>query len=205
MKYDEPASEKSIQKTIRALTEKEYEAVVVDDEKSALEKIKITIPKGSSVMNGASVTLEQIGYTEYLKTADHGWDNLHAKVNQENDRAKRSLLRKQASLSDYYLGSVSALTETGEYIHGSNTGTQLPHIASTSAHLIFVVGTQKIVPDVTAGLDRLRTYILPLEEIHMRTLHGVGTNLNKILITSGEMKLLGRTILFILVKKKLGF
>ncbi len=205
MKYNTLANQKSIDITTAALRAKGIETYVVRTKAEALEQIKHIIPPGASVMNGASVTLEQIGFVDYLKLGTHGWNNLHKPVNAETDPAKRAILRKQAALSDFYLGSVHALVENGEFIVASNTGSQLPHIAFTSPNLIFVVGTHKIVPTLTEGIKRLEEYVVPLEDAHMKKLHGTGTHLNKILISKGESPFLKRRIHFILIQESLGF
>jgi hypothetical protein len=108
-------------------------------------------------------------------------------------------------LSDYYLGSVHALVESGEFIIASNSGSQLPHIVFTSPHLVFVVGAQKIVPSLDVALDRLRNYVIPLEDERMKEVYGAGTKLNKLVTFFGEAPYLNRTIDFVLVKEKLGF
>jgi hypothetical protein len=64
-------------------------------------------------MNGASTTLQQIGYVDYLKEGKHGWNNLHDGILAEKDTAKQAELRKHSVVSDYYVGSVHALTDTG--------------------------------------------------------------------------------------------
>lgn len=205
MQYDMLASEGSVEKTVQALQAKRYTVTVVSDKGEALEQIKKIIPKGASVMNGASVTLEQIGYPEYLAGATHGWVDLHAKVNAENDPAKRNQLRKEATVSDYYLGSVHALTEQGEFVVASNTGSQLPHIVFNSSNLIFVVSTKKIVPNLPSAMERLEEYVVPLENKHMMDKYKVGTQLNKELIVRGESTYSTRKTYFILVKESLGF
>jgi CheY-like chemotaxis protein len=192
-------------KTVSALKAKGYEVVTVKNGAEALEKIKQIIPPGATVMNGSSVTLEQIGYLDYLNSGKHGWNDLHAGVVAEADPAKRTALRKQASLSDYYLGSVHALMENGEFIVASNTGSQLPHIVFTSTNLIFVVSTKKIVADFNAGMKRLEEIVVPLENQHMLEKFGRGTSLNKIVIFKGESPFLGRKIHFILVNEDLGY
>jgi L-lactate utilization protein LutC len=195
----------SVDKLITNLQAKGYETSVVDTGVLALKKIKELVPKGASVMNGSSVTLEQIGFVEYLKSGEHRWNNLHAAIVAEKDPSKQELLRKQALLSDYYLGSVHALAETGEFVVASNTGSQLPHIVFSSTNLIFVVGQQKIVPDLTAALKRLEEYVIPLENQHMLDKYKVGTTLNKLVIFKGESPYTKRKIHFILVKETLGF
>jgi len=205
MKYDSLATDEIIKKTIAGLKERHVETVVVENGAAALEKIKELIPEGASVMNGASKTLEQIGFVEYLKANEHGWNNLHSSIVAETDPAKQALLRKQASLSDYYLGSVHAIAETGEFIIASNTGSQLPHIVFTSANLIFVVGVQKIVPSLADTFKRLEEYVIPLEDKHMQELYGIGTAENKIVIFKNENPMMGRKVNLIFVKEVLGF
>ncbi len=205
MVFNELANNQTVSETAHALQEKGYEVFMVNNGIEALEKIKVIIPEGMPVMNGSSVTLEQIGYIDYLKSDKHKWNDLHAKVTSEPDKDKRSILRKQSSLSDYYLGSVHALTETGDFIVASNTGSQLPHLAFTSQNLVLVVSTKKIVKTLDEGLKRLKEYVVPLEDKHMQDLYKQHTALNKILISNGEAPMIGRKITFILVEENLGF
>ena len=205
MNYETIPSKEIVEKTVAALKERNIEVLILDTKEQALEKIKALIPKGASVMNGSSTTLEQIGFVDYLKSGAHGWSNLHEAILSEKDPAKQSGLRKQAVLSDYYLGSVHALSETGEFVVASNTGSQLPHIVFTSSNLIFVVGTQKIVPTLADAMRRLEDYVVPLEDKHMKELYGMGTMLSKIVIFKYENPMMGRKVTVILVQEKLGF
>jgi L-lactate utilization protein LutC len=205
MDYNKLASKSSLQKVIKAFTEKGYTAIVVKNGKEALVKIKELIPSGASVMNGSSVTLEQIGYSEYLASEKHSWIDFHARIAAENDKAKRAQLRRESVVADYYLGSVHALIENGEFIIASNTGSQLPHVVFTSAHLIFVVSTKKIVPTLEEAMKRLETHVVPLEDKHMQKLYGMGTTLNKVVLFKGENPMNKREILFLLVEENVGF
>jgi len=199
------ASDASLEKTVSSLKEKGYNVLVVENGAKALEKIKTLIPDGASVMNGASITLEKIGYLDYLKSGQHKWMDWHAKVDAENDKAKRSELRKQSALSDYYLGSVHALSEDGQMVIASNTGSQLPHVVFTSPNLIFVIGTQKITANLDEAMKRLEEYVVPLEDVHMKSLYGNGTQVSKIVIFRKENPMMGRKINVLLVKEELGF
>jgi len=199
------ATKEIIQKTVEALSVRNVEALVVESGAEALAKIKELIPKEASVMNGASRTLEQIGFVDYLKSNQHSWNNLHESILAEKDKAKQMALRKQAILSDYYLGSVHALAETGEFVIASNTGSQLPHIVFTSPNLIFVVSTKKIVPALSDAMKRLYEHVVPLEDKSMREKHGVGTTPNKVVIFNGENPMLGRKTRMILVNEDFGF
>jgi len=205
MPYNVLANKESIDKTTAALTAKGYEVIVVKTGQDALAKIKELIPEGVSVMNGSSTTLDQIGFIELLKSGDHKWNNLHAKILEEKDQAKQNELRKQSVLSDYYLGSVHALIETGEFLIASNTGSQLPHIVYTSPNLLFVVSTKKIVPDQNEAMKRIDEHVVPLEDKRMQAAYNMGTTLNKLLHFRGEAAMLGRKIKLILVEEDLGF
>lgn len=205
MDYNKLAGSEVITRTEGRLKKKGYEVMVVASGKEALEKIKELIPKGKSVMNGSSTTLKQIGYFEYLGSGEHGWEDLHARITAEDDKEKRDKLRRESVLADYYLGSVHGLTETGEFVIASNTGSQLPHVVFTSANLIFVVSTKKIVSTVPEAYERLTSYVFPMEDKRMKEQGAKGSNMNKVLLFNGEVKEIGRKITFILVEEDLGF
>ena len=205
MNYETLASKETTDKTIPALAERGVEAVVVNNRTEALEKVQLLIPQGASVMNGSSRTLEEIGFVDYLKSGNHGWNNVHEEILREKDPAKQVVLRKQAVLSDYYLGSVHAVAETGQLVIASNSGSQLPHIVFTSPNLIFVVGLQKLVPSLEAALTRVREYVLPLEDKRMKEVGMGGSAISKLLIFEQEPSFSKRKVQVIFVNEKLGF
>lgn len=205
MEYDSIAPREVIDETIKNLAANGMEGVFVATKEEALEKIKEFIAPGASVMNGASVSLEQIGFVDYLKEGKHGWNNLHDGILVETDPEKKAALRRQAVLSDYYLGSVHALSQTGEFIVASNTGSQLPHIVFTSPNLIFVVGAQKIVPDMAEAANRLQKHVLPLEDARMMEAYQVHTYPSKMLMFKREWAGGGRKVRVIIVGQALGF
>lgn len=205
MKYAIPATQEVMMKTIGALEQRGIDAAVVDMKSEALAKILALIPSGASVMNGSSRTLEEIGFVDYLKSGNHDWRNLHAEILSEKDPAKQAVLRQQAILSDYYLGSVHAVAETGELVIASNSGSQLPHIAFTSPNLILVVGSQKVTPNLAEAVTRVREYVLPLEAERMKKAGMGGSAISKLLIVEREPVFMGRQVRVILVREKLGF
>lgn len=205
MKYKQLASKETVEKVIAALAARNVEAMMVETGAEALAKIKELIPKGASVMNGASVTLEQLGFVDYLKAGEHGWNNLHEGILVEKDPTKQAELRRQALISQYYLGSVHGIAETGEFIVASNTGSQLPHIVYSSQNVILVASTKKITPTLPEAYQRLMEHVIPLEEVHMQQLYGVGTNPSKILTFTKEAEMTGRKVRIIFVNEDLGF
>lgn len=205
MKYASLPSDSVITAVALSVSERNVETHVVATNAEALAKIKEWIPRGASVTNGASRTLEEIGYVQYLKSGAHGWNNLKAAVVAETDLEKQMALRKEAVGADFYLGSVHALTATGEFVIASASGSQLPNIVFTSPNVIFVVGAQKIVPTLNDALERVQKYVLPLEDQRMKSTGAPGSTLAKELIFRREPAYSKRKIRMIIVKEALGF
>ncbi|MCX6751326.1 MAG: lactate utilization protein [Candidatus Nomurabacteria bacterium] len=203
--FDSLASVDTVNKTIESLTKNGFLPEVVATGVDALAKIKELIPASASVMNGSSRTLDEIGFVEYLKNGEHKWNNLHKVILEEKDPAKQLSLRKQSVLSDYYLGSVHSLTENGELVIASNSGSQLPHLAFTSPNIILVIGTQKITSTVDEAIKRLNEYVFPLEDARMKSVGMSGSFISKLLILNREPSFMGRKVHIVLVNEKLGF
>lgn len=204
MDYTKIASDSVIKKTVEALKERNIHAIVVDTKEEAMEEIKKLIPKGASVMNGSSTTLDEIGFVDYLKEGAHGWDNVHADILNEKDKAKQARLRKESVLADYFLGSAHAITEEGQLMIASASGSQIPSYAYTSDNVIWVASANKIVADREAGFKRIEDYVFPLEDKRMQSVGYPGSAIARVLIIEREI-MPNRHLTLILVKEKLGF
>lgn len=194
-----------INNTIKNLTDRGFIGEFVSTKALALERIKELIPKSASIMNGSSRTLEQIGFIEYLKGGEHGWNNLHANILNEKDPELQAKLRRESVLSEFYLGSAHAITELGEILIASNTGSQLPHLVFTSPNIILIVGMQKVVPNLNEAFIRLNDYVYPLEDQRMKTAGMGGSFISKELIIRKEQEFMGRKFHIIFVEEILGF
>lgn len=111
-------------------------------------------------------------------------------------------IRKLAAAPEFMLGSVGAITEDGTLVAASATGSQLGPYAAGAGRLILVVGSQKIVPDLDAGLRRIREVVVPYESAQVRAQMGVDTVLEKVLVIYGEWQP-GRTTV-VLVREPVG-
>ena len=203
--YDTRATSEIIAQTVEGLKARGFNPSIVGTKVDALEKIKELIPQGASVMNGSSTTLDEIGFIEYLKAGEHGWNNVHEAIINEKDPAQQQQLRRNSVTSDFYLGSVHALSETGEMVIASNSGSQLPHLVFTSPNLILVVGAQKITATLADALERLEKHVVPLEDARALKAYGVHTKKNKTVILHGENPMMKRNVHVLIVNEKLGF
>ncbi|MFZ2411899.1 MAG: lactate utilization protein [Candidatus Methanoperedens sp.] len=204
MKYDTLASKDTVEKTMKALKPRGINAEFVDKKEDALNRLKKLIPPGAEVMTGGSTTLDQIGFTDMLKSGKHPWKNLKDKILAEKNPAKQMELRKKSVTSEYFLGSVHAVTGAGEILIANATGSALPSNSFSSDNVIWVVGTQKVVPDLEDGFRRIREYCVPLEDKRMKSIGYPGTTIGKILLFEREINE-NRKVTLIFVNEKLGF
>ncbi len=203
MDYTTLAKDEVLEKIALAADYKNLKTHIVGNKAEALEKVKGLINAGATVMTGSSKTLEEIGFVDLLKSGNHPWKNLKDAILKEGDTAKKNELRNQSVFANYFLGSVHAITEDGELIVGSASGSQIPSYAFTSPNVIWVVGAQKVVPNLEEGLNRLKNYVVPLEDARMKELGQSGTALSEIWIFNKSI--MPRNLNLILVKESLGF
>ena len=122
----------------------------------------------------------------------------------ENDIQKQSKLRKRSASSEWFLGSAHAVTEDGEILVASGTGSQILPYVYISDNVVFVIGTQKIVKDVDEGLKRIHKHGIPPEDAKMKSAGHPGTTLGKILLMLREINE-NRKLRVIFVDDVLGF
>ena len=156
-------------------------------------------------MTGGSTSLDQIGFTELLRSGAHQWKNLKEEIMTEKDPARLRSLRVSATGAEYFVGSAQAVAETGEIVVASATGSQLPAYAFNATNVVWVVGTQKITRSLNDALRRVREYALPMETARMKSQGYPGSMIGKILILEREAPFLGRNLTVIFVNEKLGF
>lgn len=204
MKYDILASKTIIEKTMEALKMRGINAEFVETKDDALNRLKELVPAGSELMTGGSTTLDQIGFSEILIHGEHQWKNLKDEILSEKDATAQMELRKRSVTADYMIGSVHAVVETGEVLVVNASGSSIPAYSFSSDNVIWIVGTQKIVPTIEEGFKRLREYCFPLEDKRMKNLGYPGSVIGKFLLFEKEINP-NRKITLIFVNEKLGF
>jgi len=196
------ASDELIARTAKALEARGIRALIAEDGEEAKRMFFELVPDGSEVFLGASVTLEKLGIKDEINSSGR-FDALKPRMFAMNRETQGKEIRKMGGAPDVAAGSVQAVTEDGQVLIASNTGSQLGPYASGAGNVIWVVGAQKLVRDLDEGLRRIQEYCMPLEEQHMQQLYKMGTRTNKILIVKGEARPNRSTM--IIVKQELGF
>jgi L-lactate utilization protein LutC len=196
------ATDASVRRTATALEANGMAVVRAADAAEAKRAVLALIPAGSEVHHGASQTLDVTGITAAIQGSER-FEPVRPKLATMDRKTQADEMRRLASAPDVMLGSVHAVTETGSLLIASMGGSQLGPYVSGAGRVIFVVGTQKIVPDLEQGLRRIDEYAYPLEDARAQAAYGVHSAVNKVLIINREVTP-GR-ITVVLVDEVLGF
>jgi hypothetical protein len=197
-----PAPTERLERAADALRAHKFTVEILDDAAAARTRVRDLIPERASVFTGASETLRLSGIEEDIN--DSGRYDAIRRRGQTLDRATQlAEIWRLMSAPDFVVGSVHAVTETGSLVIASASGSQLPAYAGGSLHAIWVVGAQKVVPDLTAALRRVEEYSLPLETDRAMRVYGGPSAINRLLILNAELEAGRGTVL--LLREAIGF
>jgi hypothetical protein len=199
-RFKQVADAAKIDRAVTALNKHGFSATVVADGAAAKDAVLALVPAGTEVFTYTSATLDATGLTEALNAAPY--KSLRDKLYALDRNTQGAEMRAIGSAPAFAVGSVHAVTESGELVMASATGSQLPSYAYGAGHVVFVVGAQKIVSNLAEATERIATYTLPLEDTRAQAAYGVNSAINKTLILHGEMP--GR-IDVVIVAEELGF
>ena len=195
------ASKEDLDAVADRLRARNFEALVVDTGEQAKAEVLRRLPDGAEVDSGKSRTLEEIGLFDELMASERV-DMIRRRTLQMDRRTQMREIVKLRATPEYMLGSVQALTRAGQLVVASASGSQIGPYSGGAAHLILVVGSQKIVPDLDAALRRVREHVQPYEDERLREQLGVGTALARVLIMERDF-MPGRTTV-VLVREPVG-
>jgi hypothetical protein len=186
---------------VTALEEHGFSVEVVDDLDAARQSVLGRIPPGSSVMTNTSVTLAETGIADAINDGEQ-YDSARNRMFALDFATQAQEMKAIGGQPDYALGSVHAVTHDGTLVIASASGSQLASYAWGAANVIFVVGAQKLVPDLAAAHERIYQHSLVLEDARAIAAYGQHSSVGKILEIHQELP--GR-IHIVLVRQVVGF
>lgn len=193
--------EQTLAATVVALEEHGFSVAVVDELDAAREAVLALIPQGSSVMTNTSVTLQETGIADAIN--DGGpYDSARNKMFALDFETQMREMKAIGGQPEYALGSVHAVTRDGTLVIASASGSQLASYAWGAANVIFVVGAQKLVPNLEAARERIVEHSLKLEDARAYAAYGQKSYVGKVLEIHQELP--GR-IHVVLIRQSVGF
>ena len=200
--FSAPAPEAELDALAEKLRERNFEVVIVQNGEEAKAEVLNRIPEGARVHSGKSKTLEDAGlFKEFME--NERYDFVRRTTMKLDLRTQRDDIRKLGAAPDVMVNSAHAITESGQIVITSASGSQIGPIASGAGKLILVIGSQKIVPDLDTAFRRIRDYVFPYEDARLREQMGVGTKLTRVLILEQADYSPGRSTV-ILVRQPVG-
>ena len=200
--FADPAPAERLERAAAALTAHGFTVEILDDAAAARARVKDLIPEGSSVFTGASETLRLSGIEEDINASGQ-YRAVRPRVLAMDRATRADDIRRLLASPDVVVGSVAAVTETGSLVVASGSGSQLPSYAGGAARAIWIVGAQKVVPDLSTALRRVEEHALPLESARTQAAYGSPSAVNRLLVLNAELYSGRGTVL--LLREAIGF
>ena len=175
--FAEAADKARIERAVEGLRSRGFSARVVDTPADARKAVNELLPIDEEIFTASSRTLQISGILEDIEESGT-YRSLRRKA-AEMTGADFWELVKLGAAPDVVVGSVHAVTE------------------------VWVVGSQKIVPDLDTAFRRVREHCLPLEDERVREEHGQESAIGKLLVV--EREVMPERCTVVLVRTAIGF
>lgn len=144
-----------INRTIDNLRLNNMDGYFVNSREQLFELLDKLIPLGSTVGHGGSVTLDEVGVTDWLRKREVTF----------LDRAKAadpSECMRQSMVADVYMCSTNAITEAGELYNVDGRGNRVSAMIYGPKSVIVIAGINKLVANLEQAVSRVECTAAPL-------------------------------------------
>lgn len=188
-------------RTAEAMRGRGFVSQIARDGAHARSLVFDALPDGAQVHTALSQTLQELGITQEIEESGR-YDSVRAALAKMDRETQSREMQRLGAAPDYVVGSVHAITDDGIIMVASGTGSQLGAYAYAAGKVILVVGSHKLVKDLTEARQRLVEHSLPREFVRMQGLGYPGSLIGKTLTLEADF---GERINVILVPELLGF
>ena len=147
-----------IDKVLENLRKNRMEAYFVERREDVVPLVKTLIQEGNTVGLGGSVTLQESGIVDLLRSGVyHFLDRARPGITPEEVRK----VYCDTFAADAFFCSANAITEQGELFNVDGNCNRIAAISFGPKSVIVVAGINKIVPDLDAAIQRVKTVAAP--------------------------------------------
>jgi hypothetical protein len=148
----------------KALEKRNIKGIYVETIEKASDEVFKLIAQGATVGRGGSVTLNECGIIEALRSGDYKLIDRYKKGLSKEEMTK---LYVEALSADVFLSSTNAITQDGKLINIDGRGNRVAALMYGPKKVIIVTGTNKIVEDVEGGIRRIKLWASPFNCVRL--------------------------------------
>ena len=152
-----------MEKTKNALENNNMTAYTVKTKEEAADIVRSLLKKGDVIASGGSVTLNQCGITDIIKSPDY----IYLDRNSVAPDKTAEIFRKSFS-ADVYLCSSNAITENGELYNVDGNSNRVAAIAYGPKSVIIIAGYNKIVRNIEEASNRVKKRAAPANTVRLQ-------------------------------------
>ena len=138
---------------IKGLKSRNMSGYYAADKEEALKLALELIPEGSTISMGGCASAQEVGLIKALKEGNYNYI----------DRAKLSPRESLMAAydSDIFLSSANAITSDGIMVNIDGNSNRVSCIAQGPRKVVFIVGMNKVCPDLDDAMKRARNVAAP--------------------------------------------
>ena len=138
---------------IKGLKSRNMSGYYAADKEEALKLALELIPEGSTISMGGCASAQEVGLIKALKEGNYNYI----------DRAKLSPRESLMAAydSDIFLSSANAITSDGIMVNIDGNSSRVSCIAQGPRKVVFIVGMNKVCPDLDDAMKRARNVAAP--------------------------------------------
>ncbi len=140
---------------IRGLKSRNMNGYYAENKAKALKTALEIIPPKSTIAMGGAMSVRDIGLIDAIEEGDFNYI--------DRDEAKD---KRQASLkaydADFFLSSANSITKDGVIINIDGNANRVSAISYGPRKVLFVIGMNKVCPDVDSAMKRARNVAAPM-------------------------------------------
>lgn len=145
---------------VEKLKQNNFNACYVANRQAAVQAVLTLATVGDTVAFGGSMTIKELELGAAVKA--HGCEVMSV---QSGVSAEAMDKRRQHLTADVYISSSNAITMDGELVNTDSIGNRVAGMMFGPKRIVLVIGMNKLVKDINAGMERVKMVAAPQNSI----------------------------------------
>jgi L-lactate utilization protein LutB len=154
-----------IETTMKNLKKNGFDPCFLESADQVKDKVRELLKPGDVIGTGGSVTLDETGVMDLLRSGDYNFLDRYEEGLTSEDIRK---IYVDCFNADVYLASANAVTMNGELYNVDGRSNRVAAICYGPKSVIIVAGVNKIVPDLKAAVQRVKHTAAPANCLRLK-------------------------------------